>query len=103
MIKDSKMKGEYVFTQICRFLPREEFKYIIKKYKGNKNVKAFKCWNQLLALIFGQLAGCESLGGLLNSLMAHKSKLYHLGIGTSLSVSNFAYANQKKNQRSLKT
>lgn len=93
------MKGEYVFTQICRFLPREEFKYIIKKYKGNKNVKAFKCWNQLLALIFGQLAGCESLRVLVSSLMAHKSKLYHLGIGTSLSVSNFAYANQKRDSK----
>lgn len=93
------MKGEYVFTQICRFLPREEFKYIIKKYKGNKNVKAFKCWNQLLALIFGQLAGCESLRVLVSSLTAHKSKLYHLGIGTSLSVSNFAYANQKRDSK----
>lgn len=93
------MKGEYVFTQICRFLPREEFKYIIKRYKGNKNVKAFKCWNQLLALIFGQLAGCESLRVLVSSLMAHKSKLYHLGIGTSLSVSNFAYANQNRDPK----
>lgn len=93
------MKGEYVFTQICRFLPLEEFKWIIKRYKGNKNVKAFKCWNQLLALIFGQLAGCESLRVLVSSLMAHKSKLYHLGIGTSLSVSNFAYANQNRNPK----
>lgn len=93
------MKGEYVFTQICRFLPREEFKYIIKRYKGNKNIKAFKCWNQLLALIFGQLAGCESLRVLVSSLMAHKSKLYHLGIGTSLSVSNFAYANQNRDPK----
>ena len=30
------MKGEYVFTQICRFLPREEFKWFIRKYKGLK-------------------------------------------------------------------
>ena len=30
------MKGEYVFTQICRFLPKEEFNWFIKKYDGNK-------------------------------------------------------------------
>lgn len=93
------MKGEYVFTQICRFLPKEEFNWFIKKYDGNKSVKAFKCWNQLLALIFGQLAGCESLRVLVSSLQAHKSKLYHLGIGTNLSISNFSYANQNRDSR----
>ena len=93
------MKGEYVFTQICRFLPREEFKWFIRKYEGNKSVKTFKCWNQLLALIFGQLAGCESLRVLVSSLQAHESKLYHLGIGKNISVSNFAHANQVRNPR----
>ena len=35
----------------------------------------------------------------MSTLNAHKSKLYHLGIGTSLSVSNYAYANQHRNSR----
>ena len=88
------MKGEYVFTQICRFLPKEVFKWFIKKCEGNKRVKTFKCWNHLLALIFGQLFGCESLRVSVSSLLAHESKLYHLGIGKNISVSNFAHANQ---------
>ena len=93
------MKGEYIFTQICRFLPRKEFKWFVKKHEGNKSVKTFKCWNQLLALIFGQLAGCESLRVLVSSLQAHESKLYHLGIGRNISVSNFAYANQVRSPK----
>lgn len=93
------MKGEYIFTQVCRFLPREEFKWFIKKYEGNKSVKTFKCWNQLLALTFGQLAGCESLRVLVSSLLAHESKLYHLGIGKNILVSNFAHANQVRNPK----
>lgn len=36
---------------------------------------------------------------LVSSLLVHKSKLYHLGIGTSLSVSNFAYANQNRDPK----
>ena len=93
------MKGEYIFTQICRFLPKEELNWFIRKYEGNKSVKTFKCWNQLLALIFGQLAGCESLRVLVSSLLAHESKLYHLGIGKNISVSNFAHANQVRNPK----
>ena len=69
------MKGEYIFTQICRYLPKVEFDWIVKKYKGNKSVKTFTCWKQLLALIFGQLARCESLRVLVSSLKAHESKL----------------------------
>lgn len=93
------MSGEFIFSQICRFIPKEEFNWFVRKYKGNKYIKTFKCWSQLLALIFGQLAGCESLRVLVSLLMAHKSKLYHLGIGKSLSVSNFAYANQHRDPR----
>ena len=93
------MKGEYIFTQICRYLPKVEFDWIVKKYKGNKSVKTFTCWRQLLALIFGQQARCESLRVLVSSLRAHESKLFHLGIGKDISVSNFAYANCVRNPK----
>ena len=93
------MKGEYIFTQICRFLPKEEFNWLVRKYAGNKSVKTFTCWRQLLALIFGQLAECESLRVLVSSLRAHESKLYHLGIGSDISVSNFAHANEVRNPK----
>lgn len=29
--------------------------YFVRKYDGNKYVKHFSCWNQLFAMIFGQL------------------------------------------------
>ncbi|MCS2749120.1 DUF4372 domain-containing protein [Phocaeicola vulgatus] len=33
---------------------------MVDKYNGNRYVKSFTCWNQLLALMFGQLSNCES-------------------------------------------
>ena len=88
------MRGEYIFTQICRFLPKKEFVNI-----SNRAVKVFTCWRQLLALIFGQLAGYESLRVLVSSLRVYESKLFHLGIGKNISVSNFAYANCVRNPK----
>ena len=85
------MKRVYIFTQICRYLPIVEFDRIVKKYKGYKSIKTFTYWRKLLTLIFGQLARSESLRVLVSSLRAHESKLFHLGIGKGISVSNFAY------------
>lgn len=32
-------KDEYVFSQLVKFLDYEKFKYIVKKYNGNKLLK----------------------------------------------------------------
>ncbi|WP_394802882.1 DUF4372 domain-containing protein [Bacteroides ovatus] len=47
-------KDKYVFAQLVSFLDRNKFNYIVRKYDGDKYVKHFTRWNQLLALMFGQ-------------------------------------------------
>ena len=32
-----------------------------RKYEGNKYIKSYTCWNQLLTMMFGQLSNRESL------------------------------------------
>jgi hypothetical protein len=59
-------------------------------------VKLFTCWNQLLALMFGQLSNRESLRDLVMALDAHRSKCYHLGMGKNVSKSSLARANQDR-------
>ncbi|MBB3186955.1 hypothetical protein FHX64_002518 [Microbacter margulisiae] len=54
-------KEKYVFAQLASFLDRNKFNYIVRKFDGDKYVTHFKCWNQLLALMFGQLSNRESL------------------------------------------
>ncbi|MEA4979864.1 MAG: DUF4372 domain-containing protein, partial [Petrimonas sp.] len=46
---------------LTAFLPRSKFNRIAAKYEGDKYVKFFTCWNQLLTLMFGQLCNRESL------------------------------------------
>lgn len=86
--------GKYVFSQLCQFLPRKSFDWFVKKYKGNKYVKSFTCWNHLLVMIFGQLSNRESLRDLVSTLNAHQTKFHHLGFGNSVTRSNLSKANE---------
>lgn len=89
-------KDKYVFAQLASFLDRNKFNYIVRKYDGDKYVKHFTCWNQLLALMFGQLSNRESLRDLIVALDAHHAKCYHLGMGKNVSKSSLARANQDR-------
>ncbi|MDM1374048.1 IS4 family transposase [Myroides marinus] len=89
-------QDKYVFAQLVSFFNRSKFNRIVSKYKGDKYVKHFTCWNQLLALMFGQLSNRESLRDLINALDAHHSKCYRLGMGKNVSRSSLARANQDR-------
>ena len=90
-------QGKYVFSQLVEFLPQRVFDRITDKYTGNKSIKHFTCWNQLLCMIFGQLSYRESLRDLIIVIEAHQSKVYHLGFGKSVSRSNLSKANENRN------
>jgi len=92
-------QGKYVFAQLAEFLPRRVFDGMVEKYQGNRYVKHFTCWNQLLAMIFGQLSNRDSLRDLIVSLDAHSQKSYHLGFGKSVTRSNLAKANESRDYR----
>ena len=46
-------KDKYVFSQLIEFLDNNKFRHLVDKYEGNRYVKSFTCWNQLMALMFG--------------------------------------------------
>ena len=92
-------KEKYVFAQLISFLNEDKFRRIVNKYQGNRYVKHLTCWNQLLALMFGQLSNRESLRDLIVALDAHHSKSYHLGLGKNVSKSSLARANQDRDYR----
>lgn len=92
-------QDKYVFAQLATFLDRNHFNYLVRKFDGDKYVKHFTSWNQLLALMFGQLSNRESLRDLIVTLEAHQSKTYHLGLGKHVTRSNLAKANQTQDYR----
>lgn len=91
--------GKYVFAQLTDFLPRRVFDTLVAKYEGNKYIRSFTCWNQMLCMIFGQLTNRESLRDLIVAIDAHSQKSYHLGFGKKVTRSNLAKANEKRNSK----
>jgi hypothetical protein len=91
--------GKYIFSQIILHLPARVFDRCVEHYDGNKYVKHFTCWSQLLCMMFGQLSGRDSLRDLLVSISPHKAKFYHLGFGKNVSKTNLALANEKRDYR----
>ncbi len=95
-------QGQYVFTQLCSFLPKRIFDCLVDKYDGNKWVKSFTCWHHLLVMVFGQLSNRKSMRDLIVTLNAHRSKFYRLGLGKSVTRSNLSKANEVREARIFK-
>ena len=91
--------GKYIFSQMIEFLPQRVFDGFVAKYEGNKYVKHFSCWNQLLVMMFGQLSNRDNLRCLILVIEAHSQKKFHLGFGKNVTRSNLSKANEKRNSK----
>lgn len=91
-------KNVYVFSQFLRLLSRYEFQMIVNKYNGDYRTKHFKCWHQLICMMFAHIRQEKSLRNLDIALNAHAKKLYHIGI-QQCPKSTFADANERRDYR----
>lgn len=85
-----------IFSQLLEFLPKRQFRRIVKKYSGNKKVSSFSCWDQFVCMMFAQLTYRESLRDIEACLRAVDKKLYHVGIRGRVSKSTLADANNTR-------
>ncbi len=68
-----------VFHSLTKQLPWPQFERLVAKHGADRRVRRLDSKSQLLALLFGQLAGAESLREIEAGLLSHCSRLYHLG------------------------
>jgi hypothetical protein len=92
-------RGKYVFAQVMEVIPHRQFQECTNKYKGHYRIKNFTCWDQFLAMSFGQLAYRESIRDIVACLKAHDAKRYHLGFRSSVVRSTLTDANEKRDWR----
>jgi hypothetical protein len=81
-----------VMRQMLDLIPRHEFDHIVRKHKGDRNVKKFSCYQQLVVMLFAQLRGLDSLREIETTLGVHWNRWYHLGL-KSVKRSTIAEAN----------
>ncbi len=92
-------QGQTVFSQVMGFLPQNKFRQCVNRYHGNRRVRSFTCYDQLLCMAFAQLSYRESLRDIECCLRAMYEKLYHMGIRGKVSRSTLADANEKRDWR----
>jgi len=88
--------GRTIFSQLMDFVPRHEFRQIVKRHKGEHRVRRFACWDQFLSMAFAQLTYRESLRDIETCLRSLGGKLYHSGIRSQVSRSTLADANEHR-------
>lgn len=88
--------GKYGFSQLVDLVVRYQFQQQVARYQGDKHVKSFTCWEQFLALVFGQLTFRKSLRDIVVCLNAHQNKLYHLGFRSAVHLPTLAKANERR-------
>jgi hypothetical protein len=91
--------GKFIFSQLMDFIPWRRFQTCVDRYGGDYKLKTYRCAEQLRVMSFAQLTYRHSLREVEACLRAVQPKLYHLGIRSSISHSNLAYANNTRDWR----
>jgi len=91
--------GKLVFAQMMDFLPLQQFRRCVARYRGTYKVKSFSCLDQFLCMAFAQLTCRESLRDIEACLRSVRSKLYHMGIRSTVSRNTLAHANETRDWR----
>ena len=92
-------QGKLVFAQLMQHLPLTTFRRCVTRYQGERKVKSFSCLDQFLSMAFAQLTYRESLRDIEACLRAQRSKLYHLGIRSTVARNTLANANAVRDWR----
>jgi len=91
--------GRFIFSQLMDFLPKYEYDKCVRRYRGNRRVRTFSCYDQFLCMAFAQLTYRESLRDVVTCLDVLKPKLFHVGIRGRVSRTTLADANENRDWR----
>ena len=87
------LKVASIFSQILGAISSTNFEKLVHKHGAERNAKGFRCWTQLVAMLFCHLAHADSLREICHGLSCCNGKLVHLGIKKAPNKSTLSYAN----------
>jgi hypothetical protein len=93
----SKNTNKPILIQILKHLPAHLLNYEILKHQSDKGCSKYKTYDQLLALSFGQLNKCYTLGDISCGLAVSGTFLSDVGLHQSPSKSTMSDGNKMRN------
>jgi hypothetical protein len=85
-----------LFSQLLGTIDRRIFERLVREVEAEKFTKGFSCWDQLVAMLFCQLAQAKSLREIVGGLQCCEGKLRHLGVESAPVRSTLSYANGRR-------
>jgi IS4 transposase len=73
-----------VFHSVLKHVPWDEFDRLVEVHGADHRVRTLTTKSQLVALLYGQLAGAASLREIVTGLQSHAARLYHVGAQPAL-------------------
>lgn len=95
------MHHHTIIGQLMQTFSRFEFQKAVSDTKTEYHARGFTSWTHFTAMMFGQLAGQDSLRGIEAGLATQAQSLYHLGV-KPVHRSTLAYANEHRNHELFK-
>ena len=87
--------SDSIFGGLLEPINRRQFQTTVDRLDGDAYDKSFKSWDHLVALIYAQLSGNDSLRGVVAGFNANSQHHYHLGTG-KLRRSTLSDANARR-------
>lgn len=84
-----------VFGDLLKVIPWSQFDRLVDEHGSDDLVRKFTTRHQLIALLYGQVAGAGSLREIEATMASHQGRLYHVG-GRVPRRSTFADANRSR-------
>lgn len=84
-----------VFHALLKLVPWSVFDQLVDRFAADKKVRRLTTKNQLIAMLYAQLSGAESLRAIEAGMASHGPRLYHLG-ARSVSRTTLSDANAKR-------
>ena len=81
-----------LFSQVLRLIDRNDFSRAVRRHDAKRGAKGFRCWDQLVAMLFCHMAGADSLREICGGLATALGKLVHLGLRNPPARSTLSYA-----------
>ncbi len=91
--------GATILTQVMDLLPWRRFQTCVTRYQGDCKVQTFKCAEHFRVMAFAQLTFRQSLRDIETCLRVMGSRLYHMGIKSTVSRNNLSHANENRDWR----
>ena len=90
-----------ILNQMLKMFSRHEFQNAVSQTGTEYHARGFSSWNHFVSMLFGQLAGIDSLRGIEAGLATQSKYLYHLGVNP-IHRSTLSYANEHRTHELFK-